>query len=527
MQLRRSGYRGIGISGHHHPTTRKNHARVGDPGYRWGTSLANLQSKIINLKFQPRSHYSKLLITLVLLTIATPVIPSTRPHYGATARVLIQHKVTSLDPLVESDYPADRDKLAQLLFETLTEIDSQGRLRPLLASSWQAEAGQRVWQFQLRLANFHDGTAVTAATAVASIKSASPEWKITVINKQAFSIETPVASPHLPELLSLPRFAIVKRATDTTLVGTGPYKLSQWQPGEHALFTANDDYWGGRPFPDAIDVQLGASLREHLLERGLGHDHAAELGIDQLHALEQTSQNVLLSRPAEVLVLVFLQSDNRARAGRKAVDPHIREAIADAINRGAISNVLLQKKGTPATALLPQWLSGYEFMFPDKYNAEQARKLRAEAGTVGPVSLAYDFADPVSKMVAERIAVDAREAGITVQPFGDTHVNTRAARRTSTADAVLLRLPVSALDPLAALAELAEDLDISQDMLSAILSAGRPDELFNAERKALEDFRVVPVAHLSQAVWLNSTVHNWQQLPNGEWRLDQMWVEGK
>src|SRR5437588_10540948 len=82
---------------------------------------------------------------------------STRPHYGGTVRVLIQHKVNSLDPGVETEYPADREKLASLVFETLTQIDAQGHARPKLAASWQAEAGQRIWQFQLHAANFHDG----------------------------------------------------------------------------------------------------------------------------------------------------------------------------------------------------------------------------------------------------------------------------------------------------------------------------------------------------------------------------------
>ena len=452
---------------------------------------------------------------------------STRPHYGSTARVLLQHKIPTLDPLVQSEYPADRDKLSALIFETLTELDAQGHLRPGLASSWQSEAGQRVWQFQLRLASFHDGTVVTSAAAVASLKAANPDWKITANNRQAFTIETPVQSPHLPELLSLAKFGIVKRLAENSLVGSGPYKLSQWQAGDRAVFTANDDYWGGRPYPDTIEVQMGASLREHLLERTLGRDHAALLGIDQAHTLEQTSQNVLVSRPAELLVIVFLQSDHDQGSHRKPVDAHIREALAYALNRAAVSNVLLQRKAAPATALLPQWLTGYEFMFADKANLEQAHKLRTEAGTVPPVSLAYDFADPVSKMVAERIAVDAREAGITIQPFGDPHVTTKTARRTSNADAVLLRVPLPALDPSAALAGIADNLDVSQELSSTILNAARPDELFNAERRILEDYRIIPVAHISQVLWLNSSVHNWQQLPDGEWRLDQMWVEGK
>jgi peptide/nickel transport system substrate-binding protein len=460
----------------------------------------------------------------LVFLLATTAAPSTRPHYGGTVRILLQHKIASIDPLVESDYGAARDRLSSLVFETLTTIDGQGRVRPRLASSWQAQ-GQRVWQFQLRLAEFQDGTTITSSAVVASLKTVSPDWKITAVNRQAFTIETPVPAPHLPELLSLEKFAVIKRAADNSLTGSGPYKLTQWQPGEHAVFSANEDYWGGRPYPDAIEVQMGASLRDHLLERNLGRDHAAELSLDQVHALEQTSQNLQLSRPAELLVIEFLQSDHNSR-GRKPVDPRIREALSYALNRSAISNVLLQRKAAPAGALLPQWLTGYEFIFSTTPDPDQAHRLRAEAGSIPAINLAYDSSDPVAKMVAERIAVDAREAGITVQPYADPHVNTPSGRAALTADAVLLRVPLKSCEPVAAMAALADDLDLSSDISSAVLSAGRRDELFAAERKALADHRVLPVAHASQALWLNSNVHNWQQLPNGEWGLEQMWVEG-
>src|SRR5437763_6320396 len=155
-------------------------------------------------------HSRPRLCSFAFLFLAITVSASTRPHYGGTVRVLIQHKVNSLDPGVETEYPADREKLANLVFETLTEIDAQGHAHPKLAASWQADTGQRVWQFQLRAANFHDGTAVTSTMVVADLKAAAAEWKITSSGKQAFTIETPSPSPHLPELLSLPRFAIVK-----------------------------------------------------------------------------------------------------------------------------------------------------------------------------------------------------------------------------------------------------------------------------------------------------------------------------
>lgn len=459
--------------------------------------------------------------SLLLATAASPA--SSRPRYGGTVRVLLRHKITSLDPLQESDDPATRDRVAALIYETLTAIDGQGRTQPKLATSWQSDSAHRVWQFNLRAANFHDGTPLTATVVASSLKSADPEWRVIANSKQSVTVETPGPVPHLPELLALARFSIMKR--NGALIGTGPFTLTDWQPGDRALLTAFDGYWGGRSFPDSIEFRMGLSLREHLMERNLGLDHAVELGVDQVRALEPApaSQPVLVSRPADIVVLFFLQS---TVPSHKPIDPRIREALADSINRSAISNVLLQKKGTPAGGLLPQWLTGYEFLFPARQDMDRARKLRTDAGAVTPIVLAYDAFDPVMKTIAERIAVDAREATISVQPLGDLHVNSKSGRAALNADAVLLRIPLRSLDPTAALASMADDLTLPAETISAILRSGRPDELAEEERRALSGYRVVPVVHLSQVVWTNNNVHNWQQLPNGDWNLDQLWIEG-
>ncbi|HWX54598.1 MAG TPA: ABC transporter substrate-binding protein [Verrucomicrobiae bacterium] len=465
-----------------------------------------------------------------LLLVATGSQASTRPRYGGTVRVLLRHKITSLDPLRESDDAATRDRIAGLIFETLTEIDSQGRARPRLASSWQTDSTGRVWQFNLRPATFQDGGAVSATAAAASLGAASPEWKVTAISKESLTIELSSPVPHLPELLALPRFSITKRLANDTLVGSGPYKLGEWQPGERALLTANDDYWGGRSFPDSIEFRMGVSLREHLMERSPGPDHAVELNVDQLRGLEpaQSNQTLLVSRPTDLVVLIFLQSgaDTAVKPVRKPVDPRVREAMAYAINRAAINNVLLQRKGAPAGGLLPQWMTGYEFLFSANQDADRARKLRADAGAFPPLALVFDLSDPVMKAVAERVSVDAREAGILVQTSGDARVNSKSGRAALNADAVLLRVPLSSLDPTAAFAAMGDDLALPADLVSAIVRSARPEDLAEVERKALADYRLVPVVHLSHAVWINGNVHNWQQLPNGEWDLDRLWVEG-
>jgi len=458
-----------------------------------------------------------------LLLAPSAYMAESRPRYGGTVRILLRHKISSLDPLNEGDDPATRDRIAALMFETLTQIDSEGHTRAKLASSWQADAGNRVWVFTLRQASFHDHAEINSATVAASLRNVSQDWKITVNSQQTFTIETPGPVPHLPELLALPRYAIIKRLPDGVILGTGPYTLAEWQPGEHVLLAANDEYWNGRPFPDSIDFRMGLSLREHLLERNLSLDHAAEPSPDQLRSLAQANQTLLLSYPADLLLVCFLDPGAKPR---RAVDPRLREALSSAINRATINNVLLQRKGAPAGGLLPQWLTGWEFLFPASQDMERARRLRADTNSTQPLSLAYDSSDPVMKMVAERIAVDAREAGIFVQTYGDTHGNSKSGRATLNADAVLLRLALGSLDATAALAELADELALPADTVSAIVKASRPEELVEIERSALADYRLIPVVRLPQALWLNSNVHEWQQLPNGEWRLDQLWVDG-
>lgn len=457
---------------------------------------------------------------------------SSRPRYGGAVRVLLHDRVMSIDPISDEDHPATRDRLASLAFETLTELDAQGRLRPNLAVTWHADQAKRIWQFRLRLANFQDGTVLTAADAAASLAKSNPAWKYSAPDRQTVVVESPSPVQHMAEMLALPRYAIVKRQMENNaavLIGTGGYKLTHWQAGERGQFTANEDYWGGRPFADTIEFQMGASLREQLVDRQLGPYAATELSVDQIRAIEQNNQTVYVSRPADLLALVFPQHDCSGRPSKKAVDARVREALGLAINRAAISNVLLQRKGIPAAGLLPQWLTGYEFMLSGATNLDRARELRADAAAfvvITPIALAYDFSDPLARLVAERIAVDAREAGIVVQPYGELHINSKTARSSINADALLLRVPLQSVDPQTALAARFDDLGLLQATPPAILAATRPEDILEAEQATLASHCVLPVAHVPQVLWLNNTAHNWQQRVNGEWDLDQLWVEG-
>jgi len=193
--------------------------------------------------------------------------------------------------------------------------------------------------------------------------------------------------------------------------------------------------------------------------------------------------------------------------------------LARSLDRAAITTVLLQRQGEPAASLLPQWMSGYAFLFPTAPDLARARQLRSELSTALPLTLAYDSADPLGQAVAERIALNARDAGLTVRPFGEM-----MAARPGNADLRLVHVRLGSADPGAALAEVAVALELSAPARGPGLAA--PEQLYDSERALLQDFRVVPLFHLPEAFALSARVHDWAEGAAGGWRLENVWVEG-
>src|SRR5581483_6061943 len=58
----------------------------------------------------------------------------------------------------------------------------------------------------------------------------------------------PLVNAHA-EFLDLPYWT-------TDFVGTGPYRLTEWSPGDHAFFVANDGFVLGRPKIDDVEVRF-------------------------------------------------------------------------------------------------------------------------------------------------------------------------------------------------------------------------------------------------------------------------------
>jgi peptide/nickel transport system substrate-binding protein len=424
---------------------------------------------------------------------------ATRPRYGGTLRVEVRAAPASLDPAAQDAAP-----LASLVFEPLVQLDAAGAPLPRLALSWQRDPSAKRWQFNLRPGvRFHDGLPLVAGAVVASLQAALPGLSISAA---ADSVIIHAERPMPGLLFDLAHNGLVfTHNAEGGFIGTGPFRLAAWTPGRTATFTANDDYWGGRPFLDAIEVQMGRGLRDQLVDLEIGKADVAEIGPADLRRAAERGGTVWSSAPLDLIALV-------ATPGR-AEDPRVRQALALSIDRTAMHNVLLQKQGEVSAALLPQWLSGYAFAFAA---APEVARARAIAAALPPrdrtLALAYDPVITAARALAERVAINARDAGLTVL----------VSPQNPQADLRLVAIRVPSLDPARALAGLAAALGLETP--GPALSS---EVLYESERKLLEDFRVIPLFHLPDLYGVASRVHVFAPPPIGrlgEWRFENLWL---
>jgi hypothetical protein len=150
--------------------------------------------------------------------LATGAAPATRPALVTVA--LTEPVDPDHAPVARND--AERIVFRQL-YETLVQVDCEGRVVPGLAESWTSSDGGRRWTLTLRAgAQFWDGAPVTARDAVVG-KSGSG-FTLAALDGRTVSVALARASDQPPAFLADPALAITKPAPDRGwLIGTGRY----------------------------------------------------------------------------------------------------------------------------------------------------------------------------------------------------------------------------------------------------------------------------------------------------------------
>jgi peptide/nickel transport system substrate-binding protein len=177
-----------------------------------------------------------------------------------------------------------------LIYDTLFSLDAKLEPKPQMVESWQVSADKLTWDFYLRDAlAWHDGTPVTSADCVASIKRwtdkdavggllAQSTREMKVIDQLAFQIvlKEPfgLMLKALSKTASVPLFVMPKRVADLPVsqqlsdtTGSGPFifKKDEWKPGEKVVYVRNPAY---KPRPEPPSGLAGGRSPRSIASNG-------------------------------------------------------------------------------------------------------------------------------------------------------------------------------------------------------------------------------------------------------------------
>jgi peptide/nickel transport system substrate-binding protein len=393
--------------------------------------------------------------------------------------------------------------VSTLLFDTLVTTNANGRVEPALATSWRALSRGR-WQFVLRDGvKFHDGSALTSEIVATSLRISDPSRNVTVSGSFVIVVADTFERELLAEL-SLQRNAIVKRNSANGLSGTGPFHIVDWQAGRRLTLAAEENCWRGRPFVDGVEIEFGRGMRDQLTALDLGKADLIEVAPEQARRISIGSHRLAGSLPIELWAIVF------TRDASSEQETALREALALSIERGSMRSVLMQGAAQPAGSVLPIWMSGYGFVFPTDADLPRARHLREQVRAIPIWTLAYDGSDGLARLVAERIALNAKDAGLMLQPISNAN-----------ADARLVRIPLASADPSVSLRAVSATTGLTTPMNDE----GSAEELYSAENAMLQSKRVLPLFHLPVSYMSGEKVKGWTVQSDGRVDVSDAWLE--
>jgi hypothetical protein len=301
------------------------------------------------------------------------------------------------------------------------------------------------------------------------------------------------------------------------VAGSGAFHIAQWESGKHLALTANENYRGGRAFVDTIEIEMGRSAKDRLLDLEVGTSDFAEIPPEEARRAAERGVRVSASKVDELIALVF------AVGHTVSEDAHAREALSRSIDRAAIVNFILQKEGEPAGGLLPQWSNGTAFLFPTGSDAAGAKELWSQISGSPRMALGYDSDHSLEQAIAERIAVNARDSGIALS----AEAIPAGAASPGNYDVRVVRLRIRSSRPRDALSGFVSALAPAAGLDSALLpAAASSEQIYGRERDIVSTYRVVPVVWLPRVYGLGPRVRDWEPPGAGEgWPLGNVWLE--
>ncbi len=358
-----------------------------------------------------RRSLSGLLLALLVLSACAPAVaPSVAPVAPPAEAVLVRAMTTEpakLDP--QGPPNSGLSLLLPYLYDTLVVRDVDNTILPALASSWEvADDGLSITMTLYPGVTFHDGEPLNAAAVQTTFErfkavgTASPIYEgiaqfaaietvddLTVrfvFNEPAANFWSTVSMP-FAAIISPASIAAADAAGGGTLVGSGPFRLEEWQTGQSITLVRNPDYaWGpatvtnrNAPYLDKMVFKVIPDAATQLAALQTGEVDV--LFINQPSHKLQLSANPDVTLHETVLNSLIYLGYNCARAPFDEV--LVRRALSHAVNKAEIVTLALGGLGQVADAPLPPTLPGYDPSLAEAgqaYDPALAQALLVEAG---------------------------------------------------------------------------------------------------------------------------------------------------
>jgi len=365
---------------------------------------------------------------------------------GGTIKIAYQTPAAALDPVAMQDL-GSYGIIAQC-FEFLIGLGEDGELAPGLAESWEPNEDGSVWTFQLRqgVTWQADGSPFTSADVAATmdrlVEAGNAALKGVIAagavdtsdpNVAVFNLESPNGS--LPYLVSLfnaqgaitPVDFEVGTTLDASPNGTGPWKLTSFDPATGATFERNADWWGGQTPLDGQEAQFFSDLGTMVTAiQGNSVDAIVQFSVIGGDALLNSPDFTVLELEATTHRQIWMGCSEG-----QFVDKAVRQALALTFDREQMVSTLFQGHGVIANDhIIAPFAPFFNDSVPQRTrDVEQARALLAEAGFEDGLQAILHAVDLQEiPELAQLIQAGARDAGIELEialESGDTFYGTQ------------------------------------------------------------------------------------------------------
>lgn len=351
------------------------------------------------------------------------------PRRGGTLRVgLVGGSSTDT---VDAHIPASQSDGARLInmYDALARRDENYELEYRLATAIEPNDDATEWTITLRDgAEFSDGRPVRPEDVIFSFDrirdpkdpksgaaSISHVSSMEVVDAQRvrISLERPDAT--LRDSLAEYQMGIVPEGYDPkNPIGAGPFKLEHFTPGQSTILVRNDNFWGGAPYLDRVelidfqeeDAMLNALLSSQVDAIGsLNHSLARVIDADE-------RLNTLVSETGMWLPLTM-----RVDAA-PFDDVRVRQAMRLACDRKQMVDQVYSGEGQLGNDMFSLYDPAYPHDFPQReQDITKAKELLAEAGYPNGLDVTLVASEIQTGAVrsAQVFAEQARQAGIRVK----------------------------------------------------------------------------------------------------------------